>query len=245
MAEPPKRREDFATTRWTLVLRAGDAQRAAQAGQALAELCQTYWYPLYAYVRRKGHSPHDAEDLTQDFFVQLLQHNWVARADQGKGRFRSFLLTALNRFLANQWDKASAQKRGGHLRRRPLVMEGAEGRFSREPAHTCTPEQEFEKQWALAVLEQVLAGLREAYAERGQAALFDALKPGLVRSPDAPAYDRLAVALGMTEGGVKVAVFRLRRRYRQHLIEEITHTVASPDEVESELRHLFRVLARR
>ena len=149
MAELPKRREDFATTRWTLVLRAGDAQVPMQAGQALAELCQTYWYPLYAYVRRRGYSPQDAEDLTQEFFLQLLENNWVARADQSKGRFRSFLLTALNRFLANQWDKVSSQKRGGHLRSLPLSMEDAESRFSREPVDTCTPEQEFEKQWAL------------------------------------------------------------------------------------------------
>jgi len=234
----------FATTHWSMVLAAGGGD-AAGAREALSGLCQTYWYPLYAYVRRKGHSPQDAEDLTQEFFLQLLEHDWVARADQSKGRFRSFLLTVLNRFLANQWDKVSSQKRGGHLRRVPLSMEDAENRFSREPVDACTPEQEFEKQWALTVLERVLARLREEYAQRGQAALFDALKPSLAGSRETQPYDRLGAELGMTEGNVKVAVFRLRRRYRQRLIEEIAHTVASPDEVESELRHLFRILARR
>jgi RNA polymerase sigma-70 factor (ECF subfamily) len=234
----------FATTHWSVVLAAGGSD-AAGAREALSGLCQTYWYPLYAYVRRKGHSPQDAEDLTQEFFLRLLEHDWVARADQGKGRFRSFLLTVLNRFLADEWDKVSSKKRGGHLRRVPLSMEDAEKRFSREPVDAGTPEQEFEKQWALTVLERVLARLRDEYARRGQAALFDALKPSLAGSRQTQPYDRLGAELGMTEGNVKVAVFRLRRRYRQRLTEEIAHTVASPDEVESELRHLFRVLARR
>lgn len=246
--EKPKTRNHsaqvFATTHWSVVLAAGGGD-AAGAREALSKLCQTYWYPLYAYVRRKGHSPHDAEDLAQEFFLQLLEHDWVARADQSKGRFRSFLLTVLNRFLANQWDKVSSQKRGGHLRGVPLSMEDAENRFSREPVDACTPEQEFEKRWALTVLERVLARLRQQYAQRGQAALFDALKPSLVGSRQTQPYDRLGAELGMTEGNVKVAVFRLRQRYRQQLIEEIAHTVASPDEVESELRHLFRILAGR
>jgi RNA polymerase sigma factor (sigma-70 family) len=246
--ERPKTRNHpaqvFATTHWSVVLAAGGGD-AAGAREALSGLCQTYWYPLYAYVRRKGHSPQDAQDLTQEFFLRLLEHDWVARADKGKGRFRSFLLTVLNRFLADEWDKVSSKKRGGHLRRVPLSMEDAENRFSREPVDACTPEHEFEKQWTLTVLERVLARLREEYAQRGQVALFDALKPSLAGSRETQPYDRLGAELGMTEGNVKVAVFRLRRRYRQRLIEEIAHTVASPDEVESELRHLFRVLARR
>ena len=234
----------FATTHWSVVLAAGASDKPG-AREALSRLCQTYWYPLYAYVRRRGHSPQDAEDLTQQFFVELLEHRWLARADQNRGRFRSFLLMALDRFLANQWDKARSRKRGGHVRQVPLVMNDAENRFSREPVDTSTPEQAFEKQWAITVLEQVLAGLRDEYARQNQGALFDALKPTLMGSRTSQPYDQLGAELGMSEGNVQVAVFRLRRRYRQRLVEEIAQTVASPAEVDSEVRHLFRVLARR
>jgi len=241
---PQQSGQVFATTHWSLVLAAGDGD-ATGAREALARLCQTYWYPLYAYVRRKGHSPHDAEELTQEFFLQVLEHNWVARADRSRGRFRSFLLMALNRFLANAWDRAQTEKRGGKWRRVPLTLDGAESRFSREPAETRTPEQEFERQWALTLLEHVLNALRKEYIERGQAVLFEALKASLVGRRETQPYQQLGVTLGMTEGSVKVAVFRLRQRYRQRLMEEIAHTVASRDEAESEVRHLFRVLARR
>jgi len=234
----------FTTTHWSVVLAAGGSD-TTDAREALSWLCDTYWYPLYAYVRRKGHSSQDAEDLIQEFFSRLLEHDWVARADQSKGRFRSFLLTVLNRFLADQWDKVSSQKRGGHLRRIPLSIEDAEKRFAGGQVDACTPEHEFEKQWALTVLERVLDRLREEYVQRGQAELFDALKPSLAGSRETQPYDRLGVELGMTEGNVKVAVFRLRRRYRERLVEEIAHTVAPPDDVESELRQLFRILARR
>lgn len=238
--QPPP---SFATTHWSVVLAAGGGEDTA-AREALAALCRSYWYPLYAYARRRGHPPEEAEDLIQSFFVQFLEHNWVARADQQRGRFRTFLLTALDRFLANEWDKARAIKRGGHLRRVALGMDDAESRFSREPTDTHTPEQQFERQWALTVLDRALAGLRDEYAGRGQAATFDALKPTLLGSREAQPYASLAETLGITEGSVKVAVSRLRDRYRQRLLEEIAHTVASPDEVESELRHLFRVLSR-
>ena len=241
---PQQSGQVFATTHWSLVLAAGDGDATA-AREALARLCRTYWYPLYAYVRRKGHSPHDAEELTQEFFLQVLEHNWVARADRSRGRFRSFLLMAMNRFLSNAWDRAQTEKRGGKWRRVPLTLDDAESRFSREPVETRTPEQEFEKQWALTLLEHVLDTLCAEYAERGQAALFNALKPCLVGRRETQPYHQLGAELGMTEGSVKVAVFRLRQRYRERLMEEIAHTVASPDEVESEVRHLFRVLARR
>lgn len=234
----------FATTHWSLVLAAGDGDATA-AREALARLCQMYWYPLYAYVRRKGHLPQDAEELTQEFFLQVLEHNWVARADRSRGRFRSFLLMAMNRFLCNAWDRAQTEKRGGKWRRVPLTLDDAEGRFSREPVETRTPEQEFERQWALTLLEHVLDTLCAEYAERGQAALFNALKPCLVGRRETQPYQELGAEVGMTEGNVKVAVFRLRQRYRERLMEEIADTVASPDEVESEVRHLFRVLARR
>jgi RNA polymerase sigma-70 factor (ECF subfamily) len=182
--------------------------------------------------------------LTQEFFAQLLEHNWVARADRHKGRFRSFLLMAMKRFLANEWDKARTQKRGGQVRLVSLQLDTAETRYSQEPADTSTPEQAFEKRWALMLLESVLNHLREENAQDGKAALFDALKPCLIGSREAQPYALLAAKLNMTEGAVKVAVCRLRERYRERLKAEIAHTVASPGDVGEELRHLFRVLAR-
>ena len=234
----------FVNTRWTVVLSAGDPT-SPQATAALEALCRAYWYPLYAFVRRRGHLPPDAQDLTQEFFAQLLEHNWIAHADRHKGRFRSFLLMAMKRFLANEWDKAKTLKRGGQVRLVPLELDTAETRYSQEPADTSTPEQVFEKQWGLALLESVLNQLRDEYAQDGKAALFDTLKPCLIGSRETQPYAALATGLGMTEGAVKVAVCRLRERYRGRLKEEIGHTVASPAEVDEELHHLFRVLTRR
>jgi RNA polymerase sigma-70 factor (ECF subfamily) len=175
----------------------------------------------------------------------LLEHNWIAHADRHKGRFRSFLLMAMKRFLANEWDKAKTLKRGGQVRLVPLELDTAETRYSQEPADTSTPEQVFEMQWGLALLESVLNQLRDEYAQDGKAALFDTLKPCLIGSRETQPYAALATGLGMTEGAVKVAVCRLRERYRGRLKEEIGHTVASPAEVDEELHHLFRVLTRR
>jgi RNA polymerase sigma-70 factor (ECF subfamily) len=180
--------------------------------------------------------------LTQEFFARLLQHNWLAHADRSKGRFRSFLLMVLNRFLANEWDRIHAQKRGGDVQIIRLPMDTAETRYAREPATTTTPEQVFERQWAVTLLDEVLLSLRVEYQEAGKGALFDALKPCLIGGSETQPYAELAASLRMTEGSVKVAVHRLRERYRQRLKEEVAHTVASPSEVESELRHLFRVL---
>ncbi len=234
----------FATTRWTIVLSAGDPG-SPQAATALEMLCRAYWYPLYAYVRRRGHSPPDAQDLTQEFFSQLLEHHWIARADRHQGRFRSFLLMALKRFLANEWDKVKTVKRGGRAQRVPLPLDAAETRYTQEPVDLSTAEQVFEKRWALALLESVLGDLREEYVHDGKAALFDTLKPCLIGSRELQPYAAIAAELEMTEGAVKVAVCRLRERYRGRLREEIAHTVASPAEVDEELRHLSRVLARR
>jgi len=234
----------FATTRWTVVLSAGDPE-SPQAATALETLCRAYWYPLYAYVRRRGYSPADAQDLTQEFFARLLEHDWVARADRRKGRFRSFLLMALKRFLANEWDKVKTLKRGGRVQQVPLPLDAAETRYTQEPVDLSTPEQVFEKRWALALLESVLSHLREEYVRDGKAVLFDALKPCLLGSREAQPYAAIAAQLEMTEGAVKVAVCRLRERYRGRLREEIAHTVAAPADVEEELRHLLRVLARR
>ena len=226
------------------MLSAGDPA-SPHAATALEALCRAYWYPLYAFVRRRGHSPPDAQDLTQEFFSRLLEHNWIAHADRHKGRFRSFLLMAMKRFLSKEWDKVKTLKRGGQVRFIPLQLDTAETRYTREPADTSTPEQVFEKQWALALLESVLNRLRKDYAQDGKGALFHTLEPCLIGSRESQPYAALAAQLGMTEGAVKVAVCRLRERYRECLKEEISHTVASPAEVDEELHHLFRVLARR
>jgi RNA polymerase sigma factor (sigma-70 family) len=243
-SETDRPKNYFVTTHWSVVMHAVGSD-SSRAHAALEKLCQSYWYPLYAYVRRRGHSPEDAEDLTQEFFARLLRRNWMAMADPSKGRFRSFLLMVLNRFLANEWDKVRAQKRGGGVRTVPLQLDTAETRYAHEPATTTTPEDVFERRWAVTLLDRVLASLHDDYCETGKAALFDALKPCLVGRGESQPYQQLAKSLGMSETAVKVAVHRLRERYRQRLKEEVAHTVASPSEVDSELRHLFRVLARR
>ena len=233
----------FPVTQWTVVLAAGGTP-SPESAAALERLCQSYWYPLYAFVRRSGYSPPGAEDLTQEFFARLLEHNWIAQADRHKGRFRSFLLMAMKRFLAKEWDKAKTLKRGGHVRLVPLQLDTAENRYAQEPADTSTPEQIFEKHWALTLLESVLKLLRQDYARDGKERLFRTLEPCLIGSREAQPYAALAVGLGMTEAAVKMAVCRLRERYRECLRAEIAQTVASPAEVDEELRHLFRVLNR-
>lgn len=232
----------FATTHWSVVLTAvrGDAP---QARDALEKLCQAYWYPLYAYVRRRGHSPDDAKDLTQGFFAWLLERNWLAAANPQRGRFRSFLLTSFSRFLANEWDKIKTQKRGGG-RILSLQFQEAETHYEWEVADNATPEQSFERRWALALLDQVMRRLRAEFEQDGRAEFFEALKPCLLGERAAQPYAALAVKLDMTEGSVKVAVHRLRRRYRQLLRAEIANTVQRPDEIEDELRYLFAVLVR-
>jgi RNA polymerase sigma factor (sigma-70 family) len=232
----------FVTTHWSVVLTARRSD-TTRAQAALARLCQAYWYPLYAYVRRRGYGPHDAQDLTQEFFARLLAQNWLAQADRERGRFRTFLLAALSHFLANEWDKARTQKRGGAVELVPLQLDNAETRYGQEPADPRTPEQCFERRWALALLDEVLNRLRQEQVAAGAGELFDTLKPCLAGSRAAQPYAALAASLGMTEGAVKVAVHRLRQRYRQLLREEIANTVASPAEVDAEMHHLFAVLA--
>ena len=231
----------FVTTRWSVVLTAGHSD-TAHALVALEKLCRTYWYPLYAYVRRRGQSPEDAKDLTQEFFARLLERNWVGRADQQKGRFRSFLLSALNHFLADEWDKARAQKRGGGQTPVPLQFDTAETRYGHEPVDNVTPEHTYERRWALTLLDEVLQRLRSEYEQEGRAEFFTALHPCLVGDRTAQPYAELAVKLGVSEGTVKSAVHRLRQRYRELLRDEIAQTVAGPGEVDEELRHLFAVL---
>ena len=234
----------FVTTHWSVVVTAGGSDTTG-ARDALAKLCQTYWYPLYAYVRRRNFSPPDAEDLTQEFFARFLEHRWVGDADREKGRFRTFLLSAMNHFLANEWDKARAQKRGGGVPLLPLQFDTAETRYGREPTDNVTPEQHFERRWAMTLLEEVVNRLRMEYEQDGKTEQFAALNPCLVGDRTAQPYQALAGKLGVSEGAVKSAVHRLRQRYRQLLRDEIAHTVAGPAEVEEELRHLITVLGGR
>ncbi len=232
----------FVTTHWSVVLTAG-RHDTPRARNALEQLCQTYWLPIYAYVRRRGYSLEDAKDLTQEFLAWLLERDWVARADPQLGRFRSFLLTTLSHFLANEWEKARAQKRGGG-QVVSFSSEAAETQCGREPADTVTPEQSFERRWALTLLDRVMNRLSAEFTRDDKTELFEALKPCLLGERAAQPYAALASKLAMTEGSVKVAVHRLRQRYRLLLRDEIANTVEKPEEVEEEMRHLFAVLAR-
>jgi RNA polymerase sigma-70 factor (ECF subfamily) len=230
----------FATTRWSLVAAAQDPA-APESRQALADLCTAYWYPVYAYVRRRGHDHHQAQDLTQAFFARLLETNDLADADRTRGRFRSFLLTACQHFLANQHDHANAKKRGGGRSHVALDFADADQRYSHEPAHDDTPERLFDRRWALDLLDRALAELRTEYEESGRGKLFAALKGTLTGGAE-EGYAELARALDMTEGAVKVAVHRLRQRYRDRLRAAIAETVERPEDVDDEVRDLFAAL---
>jgi RNA polymerase sigma-70 factor (ECF subfamily) len=221
---------------------AAGRQASPDAREALATLCQVYWYPLYAYVRRQGHSATDAQDLTQEFFARLLEKNYVGAADPAKGKFRSFLLASLKHFLANEWRRADAQKRGGGQVPLSLDFEGGETRFTLEPAYELTAEKLFERRWALTLLEQMLATLRDEFARSGKLALFEHLKPYLGGDASTVPYRQLAAELGMTEGAIKVSVHRLRRRCGELLRAAIARTVVGPEEVDEELRDLFNAV---
>lgn len=233
---------DFRTTHWSVVLAAaeGDSQKRQDS---LAALCQTYWYPLYAFVRRQGRSPQEAEDLTQDFFARLIQKNGFASVRRENGRFRSFLLASLRNFLANDWDRNHAAKRGGQHVIISLDDQSAEERYVREPSHHATPEIVFEQSWALTVIDSVLRQLRSEYAEAGKSALFEAIHSYMEGDGD-NTYAEIAVKLQVTEGAVKMAVLRLRESFRKALRTEIAKTVANADEIEDELQHLFNCLAK-
>jgi RNA polymerase sigma factor (sigma-70 family) len=232
----------FAATRWTLVLSAARGSETPRAAAALAELCRIYWYPLYAYVRRRNYDVHQAEDLTQEFFARLLEKNDLADVDRRKGKFRAFLLAALKHFLANQRRNSRAQKRGGGELVLSLNTTTAESRYRLEPSHDMTPERLFERQWALTVLDRVLAGLQTEMTAQGRQLLFDALKHVLTADQNSISYAAVAAELNMTEGAVKTAVHRLRRRYRELLREEIAQTVAGPEEIDDEIRYLLSCL---
>ena len=229
----------FPTTRWSMVVAAGDPHRK-EAQSALAALCENYWYPLYAYLRRRGYAADQAQDLTQDFFIRMLEGRYLDRADPEKGRFRSFLLTSLKFFVADERDRQRARKRGGGAVM-SLEFSSGEERYQREPAHDETPERIFERRWALAVLDRVMEKLRDECVRHGRPEHFQRLKVFLLGQSDAP-YAALAHEMNTSEGALKVAIHRLRKRYRELFRQEIADTVADPAEVESELRFLAAVL---
>ena len=214
-----------------------------QAHQALETLCRNYWYPLYAYVRRQGHSAHDAQDLTQAFFARLLEKNYLADVQREKGRFRSFLLASLKHFLANEWDREQALKRGGGKRLIALDEDSAESRYKLEPKDDLSADKIYERRWALTLLDQVLAKLRGEFEKDGKLEQFETLKQYLSAGRTSVSYAQAADKLGMNEGAIKVAVHRLRKRYRELLRAEIAQTVATASEVEAEIRYLFAALS--
>jgi len=231
----------FNTTRWSLVLAAG-RDSSPQSREALEQLCRTYWKPLYSYARMKGRSDADAEDATQDFFARFLARDHLRLADRDRGRFRSFLLTSLKHFLVNDWQRQQAARRGGGAEAIPLHEDGAEERIAADAAN---PDAEllFDQQWAAALIEQTLSDLRAEYVAAGKGDLFERLKPfvggGTTPVPD---YETVAGEIGMAVGAVRVAVHRLRERYRELLRSAVAHTVASPADVDDELRHLIQVI---
>jgi RNA polymerase sigma factor (sigma-70 family) len=231
----------FAATRWSMVVAAGHPS-SPDSRHALESLCQTYWYPLYAYVRRRVPDVHEAQDLTQAFFASLLEGNALEAADRERGRFRSFLLTAFKHFLADEWDKAKAKKRGGGRRSIPLNLESGESRFAQEPMDDQSPERLYEKQWALTFLDHVLNRLAEEFAAKGKERQFRAFQPFLAGETEPNTYEVAARALGISETAAKVAAHRLRRRYREILRAEIAETVAGQQEVDDEIRHLRAAL---
>jgi RNA polymerase sigma factor (sigma-70 family) len=230
----------FDDTHWSVILSAMDKQRPAEAADARERLCRVYWPPLYAYVRRLGESPHEAQDLTQEFFARFLKKDYLAAVDQAKGRFRSFMLAALKHFLSNERDKQRAQKRGGDRSFVPIDFQNAESHCGFEPSQNLTPEVIFQRRWAAALLEESLARLRREYAAAGKEHLFERLKQTLTEARGAIAYAALAARLEMSEAAVKMAVFRLRQRYREAIRSEIASTVADPSEIEDELREVLR-----
>ena len=230
----------FATTCWSVVLTAaGDGPKGAT--EALAVLCENYWYPLYAFVRRSGHSPEDAQDLTQEFFARLIAKQWLHEVQPERGRFRSFLLVAMKHFLANEWDRARRLKRGGGQVPLSLDAAAAETRYAREPADPATPEHIFNRRWAFTLLGKVLDRLRREFTAIGKADVFAELEPAL--SGARLDYAEIAGRRNLNEGAVRVAVHRLRVRFRDLVRAEIAATVTNDAEIESELKHLFAALA--
>jgi RNA polymerase sigma-70 factor (ECF subfamily) len=231
----------FDTTQWTMVVQAGQ-HSSPESRRALSALCECYWYPLYAYVRRRGYQPAEAQDLTQAFFTELLEKDRLRLADQQRGRFRAFLLASLQNFVANQWRAAHAQKRGGQMPAVSLDLGSAESRYRFEPSTDWTPERIYERRWALTLLDRAMNRLRSEYETAGKLAVYERMKNHLAGGSQLPSYEHLASDLKMTEGSVKVAIHRMRKRCRELLRAEIGETVADPSEIDEELRSLFAAL---
>jgi DNA-directed RNA polymerase specialized sigma24 family protein len=231
----------FAATRWSVVLVAG-RRSSPDSRRALESLCKAYWYPLYAYVRRRVADANDAHDLTQAFFAELLAKNYVGSAKAERGRFRAFLLTSLKHFLSKEWDKAKAKKRGGGKAPIPLDFESADSQYRIELACGLTPEQIYDREWAVALLGRIMGRLERESAEGGNATQFEELKGFLIGEHAGATYADVATRLGTTEAAVKMAAHRMRRRYRELLREEIAETVSGPEEVEDEIFKLFATL---
>lgn len=231
----------FNTTHWSVVLEAGQ-EDSPQAAEALEWLCRTYWYPLYAYVRRQGQGPEDTQDRVQEFFARFLERNYLRLADPNRGRFRSFLLTSLRHFLTNEWIKASREKRGGRRTILSWDEASAESRFAAEPRIEQTPDALYDRRWAATLLERALAALQAEFDQSGRQDLFDRLKIFVWGEKNAISYAAMAEQLGMSEGAVKVAVHRLRQRYGELLRVEVARTVATPAEIDEELRYLVSVI---
>lgn len=243
MTDPPGRR-GFSTTHWSLVVAARpDEAGRSRARAALEALCRAYWYPLYAFVRTSGHGSDDAQDLTQAFFLRILETDGLAAADPARGRFRSYLLGAMKHFLANEWHRARAQKRGGGVTILDLDALDPEARYALEPAVAADPEAEFDREWARESIARAMERLRAESKARGKGELFAVLAGSL--AGEEPARDETAARLGMTAGAVKVAVHRLRARYRELLRAEIAETVSDPTEVDLEMRHLVEALRKK
>ncbi len=231
----------FATTHWSVVVAAGQGS-VPESRAALASLCEEYWYPLYAYVRRRGYQVAEAQDLTQGFLTQVIEQGTIQAADQTRGRFRSFLLSSLNHYIAHQWRYDQAQKRGGLCRTLSLDLDEGERRYHLEPADSWTPEKIYERRWAMTLLDKAVETLRREYEQAGKLSLFDTLKIYLGGRDSTVPYRDIAGQLQSTEGAVKVAVHRLRQRCRETLRREISQTVASPPDIDEELRHLFQAV---
>jgi RNA polymerase sigma-70 factor (ECF subfamily) len=231
----------FATTHWSMVVAAG-RRSSPQAQEALATLCRAYWYPLYVFIRRQGLSAHEAQDLTQEFFLRLLEKEFLADVNREKGRFRSFLLAACKHFLSNERDRARAKKRGGGRGVVSIDAVYAESRYRLEPTDDLTPEKLFQRRWAMTLLEQVLEALKSESVRMGKGDQFDQLKVFLTAGKGPSSHRKAAEKLGMSESAVKVGVHRLRKRYRQLLHDEIAKTLNEGDSVEDEIRELFEAL---
>lgn len=228
----------FATTHWSLV-QAADGSDSEEADEALAELCRTYWYPLYSFIRRRGYEASEAEDLTQSFFARFIEHRDYRSARPDKGKFRTFLLSCLKHFLANDWQRKNALKRGGRLRIESLDGAEAERRYQLEPAELDTPERIFQRSWACTVLDTALQNLRRQHEDEGKSEWFDQLKVYLTGEPTSRTQAEIGQSLGMTEDAVKSAVYRLRKQFARQLRSDIQQTLTDPSDVEQELTDLF------